>query len=363
MAVAKNLNEKNEHFGYFTVFFFDKSVLIGNEVLPLGQISTEFLELPQEQLDELFEIMCELRDTFFKKLYNEYPDIVVMPHSKGDLKSFEKTLNTAIDKLLELPLYKRQNINKNKIIAQFEEVYHTESKENSRSILGNFILALISIYEDVILFRAYISAFLDIFVEKVQKRNPEHYAYALYSFLTNDEVHKTLESAFPQEPVNFFSMEHPQKTEYVTMPNPTDKKKYMIAERTVFESLSGFLNADLFKALIAGNAPRRCHNCDHFFLLLNGYNICYCQRTAPNDKKGRTCREVGAHKKEASKEGKPPYILEYNKVYNRLKQRKRNGKISADEWNALVARAQDIRDKAAQGKLSDDEVIRLFQEM
>ena len=88
----------------------------------------------------------------------------------------------------------------------------------------------ISIYEDVILFRTYISAFLDIFVEKVQKRNPEHYAYALYSFLTNDEVHKALESAFPQEPVNFFRMEHPQKTEYVTMPNPTDKKKYMIAE-------------------------------------------------------------------------------------------------------------------------------------
>ena len=153
MAIAKRLDEKNEHFGYFTVFFFDKSVLIGKEVLPLGQISTEFLELPQEQLDELFEIMCELRDTFFKKLYNEYPGIVVSSHSKGDLKSFEKALNTALDKLLELPLYKRLNINKNKIITQFEEVYHIESKENSRSILGNFILALISIYEDVILLK------------------------------------------------------------------------------------------------------------------------------------------------------------------------------------------------------------------
>jgi hypothetical protein len=47
---------------------------------------------------------------------------------------------------------------------------------------------------------------------------------------------------------------------------------------------------------MAGNAPRRCHNCGRYFLLTDGYNTCYCNNIAPGEAE-RTCRKVGAHRK------------------------------------------------------------------
>lgn len=82
------------------------------------------------------------------------------------------------------------------------------------------------------------------------------------------------------------------------------------------------------------------------------YNTCYCNRIAPGET-NRTCRQVGAHKKEVSPQGKTPARLEYDKAYNRLKTQKARGKISLDEWNQRVAKAQVIKDSAERGKLSD----------
>ena len=61
-------------------------------------------------------------------------------------------------------------------------------------------------------------------------------------------------------------------TEYVTMPDPVHPEKYILAERVVFSSLADFLHMDLFRGLMHGNVPRRCHNCRKFFLLQNGYD-------------------------------------------------------------------------------------------
>ena len=51
------------------------------------------------------------------------------------------------------------------------------------------------------------------------------------------------------------------------------------------------------------------------------------------------------------------------RAYNRLKKRKARGKISTDEWNALVARAQEIREQAQRGCLSDFEMKKAFGEI
>ena len=92
-----------------------------------------------------------------------------------------------------------------------------------------------------------------------------------------------------------------------------------------------------------GNAPRRCHNCGKYFLLTAGYNTCYCNNIAPGETE-RTCRKVGAHRKEAQgKTNRTPAQVEYDRAYNRLKQRKNRKKISVEEWNAAVAETlQDI---------------------
>ncbi|MDO5595065.1 MAG: DUF6076 domain-containing protein, partial [Eubacteriales bacterium] len=58
--------------------------------------------------------------------------------------------------------------------------------------------------------------------------------------------------------------------------------------------------------------------------------------------------------------GLSPAGVEYRKVYNRLKARKQRGKISKEEWNAVVSKAQEVLDMAEQGKLSDEEMRKRF---
>ena len=99
----------------------------------------------------------------------------------------------------------------------------------------------------------------------------------------------------------------------------------------------------------------------NFFLLTAGDNTCYCNNIAPGETE-RTCRKVGAHKKAEAKE-KTPAQMEYRRVYNRLKTQKSRGKISVDEWNVLVAQAQEVKDRAECGELSDEEMKAAFKGM
>ena len=189
---------------------------------------------------------------------------------------------------------------------------------------------------------------LDFYFEPLRRRNAEHYAVGVYRFFSDAAAQEALRAALPPYPTFEFLQSRPAITEYVTMPDPVHPEKYILAERVVFSSLADFLHMDLFRGLMHGNVPRRCHNCRKFFLLQKGYDVRYCTRIAPVETK-RTCRQVGAHNKQADRDSKTPVKIEYENTYNRLKKRKARGKISTDEWNALVAKAQEIREQAHRG--------------
>ena len=125
------------------------------------------------------------------------------------------------------------------------------------------------------------------------------------------------------------------------------------------EKTDNFLYTEFYRGLIAGNMPRKCHNCGRYFLLMEGYNTCYCNNIASGETE-RTCRKVGAHRKANHPTGLSPAQMEYRKVYNRLKARKQRGKISSDEWNSAVAQAQEVLMQAEQGKLNDEEMRKKF---
>ena len=102
-------------------------------------------------------------------------------------------------------------------------------------------------------------------------------------------------------------------------------------------------------------------NCGKYFLLTAGYNTCYCNNIAPSETE-RTCRKVGAHRKEAQgKANRTPAQVEYDRAYNRLKQRKNRKKISVEEWNASVAEAMKVLEQSEQGKINDEEMRKRFE--
>ena len=147
------------------------------------------------------------------------------------------------------------------------------------------------------------------------------------------------------------------------MMHPTEEGQVFVAEKNTFNYLLDFLRTEFYRGLAIGNAPRRCHNCGKYFLLTAGYNTCYCNNIAPGET-NRTCRKVGAHRKEAQgKANRTPAQVVYDRTYNRLKQRKNRKKITVDEWNAAVAKAQELMEQSGCRKLSNEELEKLLDEL
>lgn len=360
---TKRLIETENSIQEFTVQFYGGTVMIEQNQLPLGQISCELLDYPVEELlalhDEAVRLFSIVRDSLFARDKEKSPALAA---------AVQRQLNRALKHVYPLPLFSLLNIDRDTYGTMLEELCRSAPEEFQKAVtpgtpeneaLSSFFGKLFRLPDELLCFRSYVSTMLDFYFEPLRRRNAEHYAVGVYRFFSDAAVQEALRAALPPYPTFEFLQSRPAMTEYVTMPDPVHPEKYILAERVVFSSLADFLHMDLFRGLMHGNVPRRCHNCRKFFLLQNGYDVRYCTRIAPGETK-RTCRQVGAHNKQTDRDSKTPVQIEYENTYNRLKKRKARGKISTDEWNALVAKAQEIREQAQRGFFSDFEMKRAF---
>ena len=360
---SKRTEEKQNRVEEFTVLFWNDFIQIDDTVLPVGQCTTDLLNVRPERLAELRRTFVDFAEMFSRQIAN--PDI------KSDLAlvtAVQDKMNKVWDAAFVLPPFCYMNLNKKRakkllitsyteMPAQFERIAVRMSSE--QLLISELILKLQRLYPDAVSFITYIAVLLDFFYERLKKRDAESYAVGMYSLLSDTALMNRIAATLPPHQDMAFKQTSAASIEFAPMQNPKDKTKYVLAERLVFESLGDFLRTDFFRGIMQGNAPRRCHNCGKYFLLTSGYDICYCTNIAPEETE-RTCRMVGAHKKELRREGKTPAQKEYYKVYNRLKTRKTRRKISTDEWNQLVALAQDLRDMADRGEITEFELKRRF---
>jgi len=360
-------HEHEDKIQYFFALFSDDSVFIGDKKYPLGQITTEYLNLDTKTIDLL---------ALHGAMFDGYAEEVLLKCSEADqnnpavLADVQGKLNWILDWFLKLPLYRDLNIDHDRL-RNFFLLTRKEKPEMWKRMMmpgtseSKYFSALTSQFSinamQLLTFRHYVTPMLDIFFERLKKRNAEAYAVGLYKFFGDLDTLNTLASALPDEKIYKFSQMCDATQQYVPMPDSTDKMHYILAERMAFIRLGDFLQTDFFRALQHGNAPRRCHNCERFFLLTAGYNTCYCNDIAPGETE-RTCRKVGAHKKASVKE-RTPVQMEYQRVYNRLKQQRHRGKISVDEWNAAVAQAQELKARTERGELSDEKMREMFEAM
>jgi len=334
--------------------------------LPLGQISTEILNIKSALLKAL-HIKC---DEFLSTIDNL---IKVKNKTNPELASdLQIKFNSITKIILTLPLFNRLKTD----MEYSDNVFTGSLKEytndfismftqgtNENAQLQKMVLSYISIPQLLQWFKDYLALILDQYFENIKRRNPAHYAQGFYEFMKDDSKVKDMHAHFSGNRQFGFLNYRETSVEFSAVLNPNSETGYSIAEKMILNSIGDFLHLDFFRGLLKGNAPRRCHNCGKFFLLTAGFNTCYCNNIAPGEK-FRTCRKIGAHKKEAAKAKlKTPVQQEYTKVYNRLKTRKNRGKISVDDWNAAVARAMDIRDMAEQGEIGDEKMRIMFGEI
>ena len=340
-----------DSFDCFSVLFGKGEVFINGKTFPLGQCTTDFLNLDSEVLAELDPRIAKLMPAV-KSLYSEKTDSAA--------RSAQELLCAVWDLIFSFPVYRDLNMDTwtaNNLFPlllsdpeKWAEVQDATSE--GHAMFQKLMEGLEYFPESLRTFRGQVSGMLELYFEPLARRSVDAYAEAYARYY--GEM-KSVEGIFGEGP---FEQSFPTENQFVPMVHPTEKGRMLLVERAQFSFLTHFLYTDFYRGLMAGNAPRRCHNCGTYFLLTAGYNTCYCNNLAPGET-ARTCRKVGAHKKEAQERvAATPAQKEYAKAYNRLKARKQRGKITVDEWNTAVVKAQDLKDQADRGELSDEELRR-----
>ena len=341
-------------FDCFSVLFAKDEVLLNGNAFPLGQCSVDILNLddgiPAELDRRIGRLIPVVKDMLDKK-------------TDSAARSAHEQLNAVWDMIFALPVYRTLALDRGVAYDLFPfllsdpESWAEMQDEHSEAhaMFQKLMDGLEYFPESLRVFRGQASGFLELYVEPLKRRSVDAYAAAFAHYYGDM---KAVEGLFSNDP---FQQSFPTELQFVPMARSGAHGKVILGEQAAFSYLTHFLYADFYRGLMIGNAPRRCHNCGTYFLLTAGYNTCYCNNLAPGEVE-RTCRKVGAHKKEAQERvAATPAQKEYAKAYNRLKARKQRGKISVDDWNAAVAKAQNLKAQTERGELSDEELHRQLE--
>ena len=340
----------------FTVFFYGDRVFIGKKDHPIGQCCVDILNLDGSLLDEI--------DQRVKEFVSAARDLLIEKTDSAAALA-QARLNAVWELIFALPVYRDLKMDEPCNYHTFQRLMADKEKwtqvqdptSEGYAKYQGIMIRLICFAEGLRSFRQLIDKMADKYLEPLKRRNSSAYAEAYSCF------YPQMLSASVQVFGEDLEQGGPMEVDFVPMMHPTEKDKVFIAEKATFNSLVAFLQVEFYRGLAKGNAPRRCHNCGRYFLLTSGHNICYCNNIAPGET-DRTCRKVGAHRKEArDKENRTPAQKEYDRTYNRLKVRKQRGKISKDEWNTAVAKAQELVDRSERGELTDEELKQLLAEL
>lgn len=338
------------YFDQFPIYFSGDILLAGNRKYHLGEITTEFLNLPNE---------------FFKSLQSKTDEFAPVARemfaSKNEkaAPAVQEKLNAVFDLLIDLPPYRDIGIDiftsyhMLPLLIEQPEKWSEVITPGTEAAQGmeHFISTIENLAHSIFAFTSQADTMLEQYFEPLKRRNADAYGFAFATYYKN---------MLKMQPVFAPEIDWGLSTEVTLNYLPANTfdgtGKFVIAEQMQFTNLVSFLYADLYRGLMHGNCPRRCQNCGKYFLLTAGYNTCYCNNIAPGETL-RTCRKVGAHRKaEREKASGTPAQQEYRRAYDRLKMRKARHKISVDEWNEKVALAQELRDEAEQGELTDLEL-------
>lgn len=334
--------------GKFAAYFYEDKVEVGKRRCSLGEITTEFLNLDFNIFKELDELAQAFAGSARKMM--EEKDRSAVPE-------VQRRLNQFLDLLWTLPPYPsmpREQSAACRLFPQLAEQENAWQEMDDPKSETNFELTQWINEIDWLPYQLewcynQTSLIVDQYLEPLTKRAKDAYAFAFLCYCRDrDRAAFLIPNPSDEGTVS--------NTELSFVPIQDHSGQVVLGEVLRFNDLVSFIKTDFYRGLMHGNAPRKCQNCGKFFLLTNGYKTCYCNNIAPGETE-RTCRKVGAHIKEAKKKAsETPAQQEYRKVYNRLKMRKARGKISIEEWNAAVAEAEELREQAERGELSELEL-------
>lgn len=346
------------YFDCFATLTWGGRVLLGKATYPLGQIATYYLNLDSR----VFQELCQRVEHFVPLM------CCLLNGERTMIDQAQRSMNAVWDILRDLPPYRDLPMD---LASAYNALLPLEEDDGAwselvtngterRRTMERFLSGIETMPDRLGGFRIQVSGMLELYFEELPRRNAATYGKAFASYYDGAQ---SMSGFFLPDMDVAFEQSFDTAVRFVPIHSPDNRADTVVGEEAKFDDLVSFLYADFYRGLAVGNAPRRCHNCGRYFLLTEGYNTCYCNNIAPGETK-RTCRRVGAHRKEAQgKANRSPAKKEYDRAYNRLKARKQRSKISVDEWNAAVAQAQELVAQSERGELTDEELRKKLEQL
>jgi len=214
------------------------------------------------------------------------------------------------------------------------------SISNGNKKIGELFSAYLIFIEDILRVKNTFTVFLDEYINRKSRFLNEYELASVYEkFLKERKLKLRAENKLK----NCGCME----IGHHIIKDPSGKN--VLCESYTFHSLGSFLYFDLFNGIKYNCIPKRCNNCDKYFLLNGGKYSNYCESPLANDPL-KTCRDIGARKKYDDKYKTDPIWLTYNRAYKAHYARYMKKKITVAEfekWSAyaVVLRMQALLDK------------------
>ena len=353
----------------FSALFGEDFVRLGNVDRPVGSCAADALNLSEEFTEELRYRVREFKDAF-----HAFSNARLPPDSTRAATALDSVWET----LYQIPPYRELSekyLATHYVRLGFPELHEAALVEGTEEYeaVQEWLRRLTELPRAIQRFQERALEMLERYFPDDIERTRSRYARAVGGYQTGQHLIETAledelsersgesfflhrRSARDELERRSFPWSFPVSVSYRAIPHPKNDGEELLAEQFEFRDWETFVTVDLFRGLAAGHRPRRCVNCGRWFLLEGGYNILYCGGPAP-DAPGKTCRQVGAHRKEREANGAEGVRREYMRVYSRLKTRKNRGKISLDEWNRQVAEVQELRERAEAGRLTLKELV------
>lgn len=124
-----------------------------------------------------------------------------------------------------------------------------------------------------------------------------------------------------------------------------------VYEQFFHESLSTLAYLDFMECVRNQVMPKKCKNCNKFYIPSFGYFSEYCNEIAPNEKV-KTCREIGSKASFDNKLNQNPILKEYQKAYKTHHARFVKKKMTKEELSQWKVFAKDMMEQVQADKIT-----------
>lgn len=132
--------------------------------------------------------------------------------------------------------------------------------------------------------------------------------------------------------------------------------KPQIVEKMYFDRIIDFIYVEFMKGLQKGFVPKRCPNCDRWFLQKPGATYSYCDNLAPTEIY-KTCRDIGAAASFSEKVKNNEIWKIHQRAYKKYFARTTKGRMRKSDFEVWAKRAEQLRNDALKdyNKTADSE--------